>query len=132
MAVRSFWKIWTDARSEAKTLRLFEQVRRNLDREALDRSIEPYPKLQGFVAAFWVEPEGGTWNDQVVEVIALGQRVGYGWRLSGDILTDVDGWSNESNVSGVRSIQLMLDSRWQAPGSSGFGPPASDLDPNLD
>jgi hypothetical protein len=52
----------------------------------------------------------------VVEVIALGQRVGRQWTLSGDILTDTDGWSNESSVSGVRSIQWMLDRRWTMPG----------------
>ena len=112
MATRPFWKMWTEAKSEEKALRVFERFRRNLGREARDWSVEPYPKIAGFVVAFWIELETQTWNDSVVEVIALGQRVGYQWTLSGDILTDTDGWSNESNVSGVRSIQWMLDRRW--------------------
>jgi hypothetical protein len=116
MAIRSYWKMWTEAKSEEKVLRVFERVRRNLGREALDLSIEPYPKITGFVVAFWIELESQTWNDSVVEVIALGQRVGRQWTLSGDILTDTDGWSNESSVSGVRSIQWMLDRRWTMPG----------------
>ena len=115
MAIRSFWKMWTEAKSEEKALRVFERVRGNLGREALDRGVEPYPKIMGFVVAFWIELESQAWNDSVVEVIALGQRVGYQWTLSGDILTGTDGWSNESNVSGVRSIQWMLDRRWAMP-----------------
>jgi hypothetical protein len=116
MAIRSYWKMWTEAKSEEKALRVFERVRRNLGREALDRTVEPYPKITGFVVAFWIELESQAWNDSVVEVIALGQRVGHQWTLSGDILTDMDGWSNESSVSGVRSIQWMLDRRWTMPG----------------
>ena len=54
---------------------------------------------------FWVELESQAWNDSVVELIELGQRVGYRWILGGDILVEPDGWSNESSVSGVRSIQ---------------------------
>jgi hypothetical protein len=104
--------MWTEAKSEEKALRVFERVRHNLGREALDRSVEPYPKIAGFVVAFWIELESQAWNDSVVEVIALGQRVGYQWTLSGDILTDTDGWSNKPSVSGVSSIQWMLDRRW--------------------
>jgi hypothetical protein len=57
MAIRSYWKMWTEAKSEEKVLRVFERVRRNLGREALDRSVEPYPKISGFVVAFWIELE---------------------------------------------------------------------------
>lgn len=41
MAIHSFWKMWTEARTEVKALRVFEQFRLNLDREVLDRNIEP-------------------------------------------------------------------------------------------
>ncbi len=111
MAIRSFWRMWTEAKSEEKALRGFELVRGKLGREALDQSVEPYPKITGFVVAFWIELESQAWNDSVIEVIALGQRVGYQWTLSGDILTDTEGWSNEPTVSGVRSIQWMLNRR---------------------
>ncbi len=63
-----------------------------------------------------IERESQAWNDSVVEVIALGQRVSYQWSLSGDILTDTDGWSNESSVSGVRLIEWVMDRRWTMPG----------------
>jgi hypothetical protein len=44
----------------------------------------------------------------VVELIELGQRVGYGWILSGDILGDPSGWSNKPRVSGVKPIEWLL------------------------
>lgn len=116
MAIRSYWKMWTEAKSQEKALRVFERVRGRLDREALDRTVDPYPKIMGFVVAYWIEMESQSWNDSVVEVIGLGQRVGYQWALSGNVLTDMDGWSNESSVSGVRSIQWMMDRRWTTPG----------------
>jgi hypothetical protein len=105
MTMRSLWKFWTDARTEAKALRVFERVQRALGREVLDLCVEPYPKIGGFVVTFWVELESQAWNDSVVELIELGQRVGYGWILSGRVLAEPEGWSNESSVSGVKSIQ---------------------------
>jgi hypothetical protein len=118
MAMRSLWKVWTEARSEDKALRVFERVRRILGREALDRTVEPYPKITGFVVAFWVELESQAWNDSVVELIGLGQRVGHGWILSGDILVDPSGWSNEPSVSGARSIRWIHGSLLTTPESA--------------
>jgi hypothetical protein len=108
MTMRSLWRIWVEAKSEDKALRMFERVRRILDRDAVDQSVEPYPKSTGFLVVFWVELRSKTWNDCVVELIELGQRVGHAWVLSGDILGDPSGWSNEPRVSGVKSIQWVL------------------------
>ena len=58
--------------------------------------------------SFATEIEDGNWPGVVVEAIALGQRVGSGWILSGDIHDDPSGWSNETNISGVRSLQWTL------------------------
>jgi hypothetical protein len=107
--------MWTEARTEVKALRVFERFRLNLDREVPDRSIEPYPKIAGHVVSFWIELESRSWNDAIVEAIALGQRVGYQWTLSGDILFFPEGWSNNSNVPGIRSMHWMMDRRWIMP-----------------
>lgn len=105
MSMRSLWKAWIEAKSEEKALRVFDDLRQALGREVLDPRLEPYPKIDGFVVTFWAELESRSWNDSVVELIELGQRVGYGWILRGDIRVDPDGWSNEPSVPGVRSIQ---------------------------
>jgi hypothetical protein len=53
--MRSLWKVWTDARTEVKALRVFERFARNLGGEPLDRRLEPYPKTGGFVIRFEIE-----------------------------------------------------------------------------
>jgi hypothetical protein len=108
MAMRSLWKIWVEAKSEDNALRVSERVRHLLGREAVDQDIAPYPKIMGFLVVFWVGLEGEAWNDCVVELIELGQRVGHEWMLSGDILGDPSGWSNKPRVPGVRAIEWLL------------------------
>lgn len=108
MTMRSLWKIWIEARSEEKARRVYERVRHLLRREVVDQDIAPYPKTTGFRVAFWVELEGEAWNDCVVELIELGQRVGHAWLLIGDILVDPGGWSNQPMVPGVRAIEWLL------------------------
>jgi hypothetical protein len=108
MAMRSLWKIWVEAKSEDKALRVSERVRGLLGREAVDQDIEPYPKIAGFLVIFWVELRSEAWNDCVVELIELGQRVGHEWILSGEILGDPSGWSNKPRVSGVKAIEWLL------------------------
>jgi hypothetical protein len=108
MAMRSLWKIWVEAKSEEKALRVSERVRHLLGREAVDQDIEPDPKIAGFLVVFWVELESEVWNDCVVELIELGQRIGHEWLLCGDILADPSGWSKKPRVPGVRAIEWFL------------------------
>ncbi|MBV9927872.1 MAG: hypothetical protein JOZ96_22825 [Acidobacteria bacterium] len=106
--MNSLWKMWVDARTEEKALKLCERVLERMGRDASDKRAEPYPKTGGFVVSFAVGLEHAEWNDAVVEVIALGQRVAHGWALSGSIEDDPDGWSNRTSVAGVESIQWTL------------------------
>jgi hypothetical protein len=108
MTMRSLWKIWVEAKSEGQARRVSERVRRILGREAVDQRVEPYPKIPGFLVVFCMVLEGGAWNDCVVELIELGQRVGREWILSGDILGDPSGWSNKPRVSEVKAIEWTL------------------------
>ncbi len=52
--------------------------------------------------------QGATWNDGVVDVIALGERVARSWILGGDVSGDPEGWSNKTRVAGAISIQWLL------------------------
>ena len=57
---------------------------------------------------FRVSLTGETHGERVVELIALGQRVVYGWILSGDVYGDLRGWSNAPSVTGIQAIEWQL------------------------
>ncbi|APW61648.1 hypothetical protein [Paludisphaera borealis] len=106
--MRSLWKTWIEAKAERNALRVSERVRDALGGEAVDQRIEPYPKTSGFLVSFEVELGSEAWNDCVVEVIELGQRVGHEWILSGDVRDDPSGWSIKPSISGVKAIEWSL------------------------
>ena len=108
--MKSFWKFWCDAKNNKNASNLLQQVKRELAVGVSEEKVDAYHK-GGFVVSFCVDHDVNQWNDFVVEVIAFGQRVGYGWSLSGDINQQVDGWSNESRISGIQSIQWMCDAQ---------------------
>jgi hypothetical protein len=97
-----------DARTEEKALKLCYRLLAQMRKDAPEKKVDPYPKTGGFVVSFATNLEQGRWSDAVVEAIALGQRVGYGWILSGSIEDDPSGWSNDAKVSGIVSIQWQL------------------------
>ena len=107
--MRTLWKMWVDARTEAKALKLCDRVLERMGRSASEKRVEPYPKTGGFVVSFAVALEHARWNDAVVEAIALGQRVGYGWALSGWIEDGPAASSDRTNIAGVKSIQWMFE-----------------------
>ncbi len=106
--MRSLWKVWVDAKTTSKAHRVVARVYRNLGGDVSNQCIEPYSKIGGFVVSFEMDHADSTWNDCVIEVIELGQRVGYGWVFAGDVRQDPSGWSNKSNVSGVTAIEWIL------------------------
>jgi hypothetical protein len=106
--MRLNWKLWVNARSEQKALKLCERILERMEQEASEKVVEPYPKIRGFVVSFVTSLEHERWNDAVVEAIALGQRVGHGWALSGSIHEDPSGWSCRTNLAGVEAIEWLL------------------------
>ena len=61
------------------------------------------------MARFRVEHGEMAWNDLVVEVISLGQRVGYGWMLWGDVLGQQYGETRASRIPGVDGVIWELE-----------------------
>jgi hypothetical protein len=107
--MRARWHVWSTARSEKSARHVASRVLRLLGQPTIDPVVfAPYSKTGGWTFSFEVRLSGATWNDCVVDVIALGQRVGYGWRLSGDVTERLEGWSNEARIAGVTSIQWQL------------------------
>lgn len=106
--MHTFWRIWCDARTQQKAIKLYNRVIDALGCEAMLRSIKPYPKINGFVIDFELPLTSQTWNDAVMEAIQLGQCFAAGWQLSGNIAKDPDASSNQSSVSGVVMAQWWL------------------------
>lgn len=106
--MEALWCAWSDARSEKSAHNVATRLLRQLDRPVDQLTFAPYPKTGGWEFSFRTQVPGARWNDYVVHVIALGQRVAYNWALSGDILQDPTGWSTKPRTSGVTAIQWQL------------------------
>jgi hypothetical protein len=106
--MRLIWRMWVGARTEEKALKLCDQLLERMGKETSEKVAEPDPKTGGFMVSFVTGLEHERWNDAVVEAIALGQRVGHGWALSGSIDDDPRGWSGRTSITGVDSIEWLL------------------------
>lgn len=117
-AVRALWTIFANATTEKATHKVAARLLKLLPRPVEHLEFAQHPKTGGWTFTFQTSLAGTTHNDAVVEVIALGQRVGYSWTLTGDVFGDLDGWSNEARVSGVTSLhwQLYYDDRGDGEG----------------
>lgn len=105
--------VWANTNSENAARKVYGWLQHRLGRETEHLSFEPYWKIEGcWIIGFQIALSSTTWNDAVVEAIGLGQRIGRGWILSGDVYSQLDGWSNEPSVPGVRALHWQLASAW--------------------
>jgi hypothetical protein len=121
--MQAHWSVWSDATSEVSARRVATRLLRQLGRPANQVTFSPYPKTSGWMFTFQTDLEGGTWNDHVVDVVELGQRVAHAWSLSGDVRRSPEGWSTKARIAGVTAIQWLL-----LPHGQEEGPSASDVD----
>jgi hypothetical protein len=103
----SHWRIWVNATTKDKALILLNRIAAEIGRVPLV-AVASCSEDGGHRITFQVPLESKSWNDAVVELIALGERVGYAWQLMGSILDDPEGRSYKSRVSGVLAIQWSL------------------------
>lgn len=100
-----------DATRPAGAEAVLRRVTDALRVDAVDTTVEPYPK-GGHVARFGVTHGAGPWAERVVAVIALGERLGSGWRLSGSVWEDPSGWlargDGRIRVPGVAAAEWTL------------------------
>jgi hypothetical protein len=106
--VQVIWTVFTNARSEKAARNIYRRLMQRMGREGVAVTIEPYWKTGGHMLIFATNLAGASWNDQVVEAIALGQRAGYSWMLLGDVSDDLSGWSNKASVSGIEAMEWNL------------------------
>lgn len=101
-------KIWVNAKTTDKTVRLLKKVEEKLGKELAETIIESYPKINGFVVRFVLSIENENWNDSVLETISIAQRIGYAWQIGGRIEDEFSIYSNKASVFGVESIELTV------------------------
>ena len=106
--MQSVWKLWVTAKTEPAARRVYTRLIDRMAHPATVLAIEPYPKTDGFVVAFQVILASQGWNDAVVEVIALGQRVAYGWYMTGSIMDDPSATANQVSVAGATMVEWQL------------------------
>jgi len=104
----SVWSVWSPAKSERSARKVHKWLEERLGRETVATTFEPYPKIGGWMFTFHVPLTGEIHSERVVELIALGQRIGRGWILSGDVYGDLSGWSNQPSVAGIQAIEWRL------------------------
>ena len=109
MKMISKWKLFLDAKSKERSTKILNKVSNLLKRDIRNEKVESSSETGGYVVMFEVNMESSRWNDGLVEVIELGQKIGDGWTLSGSVKKDPQGWSNRpSRVAGVISISWLL------------------------
>ena len=109
MKMKSKWKLFLDEKSEKRSEKILDKVSSLLGRDIRKEKVKKSPQTGGYVVMFEVKMESSRWNDAVVEVIELGQRIGEGWTLNGSVKQDLQGWSNRpSGAAGIISISWIL------------------------
>lgn len=103
-----YWKVFTEAKTQDKAENVFRRILKALSFDYSSKKIEPYHK-GGFVCSFTTFPTSKEWPEVVLESLSYAQSIGRSWIISGDIRYELDAWANESSVSGVQSIQLVVE-----------------------
>jgi hypothetical protein len=103
------WSAWINAASEKAARKVFRWLQHQLGRSSSQLTMVKYVQADGcWVVTFHTSLSSQTWNDRVVEVIALGQQVSRGWTLTGEVHSHLEGWSNEPSIPGINSLRWTL------------------------
>lgn len=102
--MQSHWRVFTNANTPEKALRLLNRLQGRLGREPSRVQAQPYHK-GGHVVTFMLTHDSAEWSDTVLDVLACAQSVGRIWTLHPPIQHEVDLVTTEAPVAGVEMIQ---------------------------
>lgn len=109
--MKSRWSIFIDAKTQDKAEKVFSRFHKQFGSLITDLKTEPYHK-GGFKTEFTCTGtntgNGSNWPAMIYHTLQLAQRVGNSWILDSDIEYELDAWSNESTVSGVTNLHVVL------------------------
>ena len=82
---KSIWKLHANATSEHAANKIVNQCIESLNYFPITQNLEKYEKGGYMATVIFFHKDGSSWSDFVVEIIALGQRLGSGWSIYGNI-----------------------------------------------
>ena len=106
--MHSRWTIWIDTKTAAKCSALLDRLAVAWGRELKNLDVRLDANSGIHKASCTVALEATSWNDAVVEVISLGQSIGYAWSLRGSVLDDVAGDCMAGRIAGIEGLQWHL------------------------
>lgn len=111
MKVNSTWKVQVDAKSEAGAKKLAKRCASKVGLTPYDVSVDEHPR-EGYLVDFEFRHEADQqWPDVVIEMITLGQKLGTGWLLEGDVQDFLGGILSEED-GGKFLVKGLLWANW--------------------
>lgn len=110
----SIWRLHLDSSSEPSASKIINRCIQAFGQTPTELKLEKYDK-GGYIATLkFLHNEINTWSEQVIEVIELGQKLGSGWSLFGNIQDEFDAvLSQESGhhirISGLKWVACQLN-----------------------
>jgi len=110
---KSIWKLHLNATSECSAQKIVMQCIAVFERSPTSLKIEKYNKGGYRAILELAHDENYSWSELVLEIIALGQCLGTGWSMSGNIYDDPSAVLSKSvghhiRVSGVEWAEWLL------------------------
>ncbi|UII20513.1 hypothetical protein [Fulvivirga ligni] len=110
----SFWRVWTNAKSEVKCRGILNQILMKLNQPDLEVKYEAHWESKRWIGNFTLLINCNSKEELMFEVIRRSQLIGYNWHLTGSIESQSSATSMESSVSGVEMAEWQVDipSKW--------------------
>ncbi len=101
------WQLFTNVNSEVSVNKIIKAVTKKMSVPISESKTDPNNN-DGFIINLTTPIDEDSWSSAVVKSLAVGQQIGRTWHLAGNIENEVDAWSNDSVVSGITSLHMML------------------------
>ena len=101
------WKIFTNTNTSEKTAKVLNHLFKQITDKHKDLNTESYHK-GGFISTFSTSLIASQWPDAILESLKKAQLLGRSYVPTGDIESELDACSNETTVSGITNIHLVI------------------------
>ena len=101
------WRLFVSANTEPAALTVASRHFERAQVETSALTVEPYEK-GGYKVQARSEHATASWSDSVIAAIALAQRTGHGWSLSGLIIDELNLWSTSASTAGIEAIEVSV------------------------
>jgi len=110
---KSIWKLHVNPTSERSAQKIIQQCIDVFERVPISLKIEKYNKGGCMATLELAHSENYSWSELVLEIIALGQSLGSGWSIYGNVYDDPSAVLSRSvghhiRVSGVEWAEWLL------------------------